>query len=284
MLKEFIERWKESRAYRKSQIVAIVFSIALTAIVSVMPFAIRSIIEDVQTATFSLTTLINLVIVFFILISRSFLSFFSRILGSRMESVIGHEKRLNILNSILKATIHRKKTMDDTIVINRLLREVYCYSDLLGTFPVNVITNIIKILFAIIVLVQINVPLFLVSFFTIPIAMFLVNITKESMKNAWENQIKQWEGMDKLAREIFASYTLVKQMKCENEISSLFNKQNKMHFKSETHINKLSILTMELNAILSSALPLLCLLIGFVLTFIGRSDIGSVIAFYMYVN
>ena len=284
MLKDFIKNFKESKEYRKEQIFSIALSIAGSAVSAIAPFVIRSIIQDIQMGNISRSTLINFVVIFLILITMRAISFYSNNIGSRMRSVIGHKKRFDVLNKILAAKIHRKKILDDSAVIDRLMRDIYCYSQLLGTFPITILDNVIRIVIATIVLVNINIYLFFISIFLVPVAMLLINVTKEKMEKAWQNQIRQWEKTTKLLKEIFVSLIAIKQMNSESKIMTCFHEQNQKHFASETHINKVNFLTMEIHAGLSSSLPMFCLLAGFALVFLGKSDIGSAIAFYMYVN
>lgn len=284
MIKDFIKYFKESKEYRKEQLFSIALSIICSVISAIVPFVIRSIIKDIQTWNYSRTTLFNFALLFFVIIIIRVVSFFYNNLHSKIRSIIGHEKRLFILSNILEAKIYRKKNIDDSTIIDRLMREIYCYSQLLGTFPITILDNIIRIIVAIIVLLHINIYLFFFSIFLIPIGMLLVNITKDKMEKAWENQISQWEDTTKLLKEIFASRVVIKQMNSENQIMVHFKEQNMKHFLSETHINKINFLTVEIHGFLSSSLPMFCLLTGFLLVFFGKSDIGSAIAFYMYVN
>ena len=112
MLKEFIKYFKESKEYRREQIFAVLFSVAVSAVSAIAPFLIRSIIRDIQAGIFSQSTLVNFIAIFLVLIVVRCVSFFSNNLNSKMGSVIGHNKRYNVLNRILKAKIHRKKILD----------------------------------------------------------------------------------------------------------------------------------------------------------------------------
>ncbi len=146
MLKSFIKYFKESKEYRKKQMLAVALSLAGSVISAIMPFLIRSIIQDIQTGLFSRATLAEFIAVFLVLIASRCISFFRNSLGSRIKSIIGHIKRYDIISKILNANINRKKILDDSTINDRLMRDIYCYSQLLGTFPITIIDNSIKMI------------------------------------------------------------------------------------------------------------------------------------------
>ena len=284
MLKEFLDSWRYSKAYRKKQFFTILIFFALTSIATVIPFTTREIISDIQENSVSRNTVIYFFIIFFILIFNKILSFIVEYMFKNISSIVSSDKRYEVLDTIFTASISRKKKFDDSIIISRLLNEICCYGHLIGVFPVSVITNTIRVIFAIIVLTKINIYLFFISFLIIPFIIILVNIVKKKCEDASFKQIRQYEMVQKLLKEIFTAYTDIKQLKAEDQILKHFSKKNKTYLESENYFNKIMCLIQESSGILFSTLPLFCLFGGIALTAINKCDIGSAIAFYMYAN
>jgi ABC-type bacteriocin/lantibiotic exporter with double-glycine peptidase domain len=284
MLKEFITSLKYSKVYRKKQLTIIVLFIVLTSNATVIPFTVMNMIDSIQKGIISSDLVIQFFIVFCALIINRILGFTVDYSFNTLSNSISSDKRLELLNTIFTASINKNKIFDDSVISNRLLNEIYCYGNLIGVFPTSVITNIIRVIFAVIVLTNINIYLFFINFLVIPVIIILVNIIKDKAEKAVYDHRKQYETLQKLIKELLAAYIDIKQMKSERQIMAIFNEQNKIYLKSENYLQKIVKLAQESSGILFSTLPIFSLLGGIALTAINKCDIGSAIAFYMYVT
>ena len=284
MLKDFITSVKQSKAYRKKQLSIILLFIALTSIATVIPFTVRDMIDNIQNGIISHALVIQFFIVFCALGINIVLGFAVGYLFDTLSNTISADKRFELLNTIFTASMNKNKVLDDSVIINRLLNEIYCYGNLIGFFPTSVITNIIRVIFAVIVLTNINIYLFFINILIIPIIIILVNIIKKKAEEAVYDHRKQYENLQKLIKELLAAHIDIKQMKSETQIMSIFNEENKIYLKYENYLRKIVNLTQESSGILFSTLPILSLFGGIALTAINKCDIGSAIAFYMYVT
>ncbi|MHB9291908.1 putative ABC transporter ATP-binding protein [Hollandina sp. SP2] len=284
MLKTFIASLKYSKVYRKKQLTIIFLFIVLTSNATIIPFTVRNMIDSIQKGIISNDLVIQFFIVFCVLIINRILGFAVEYLFNTLSNNISSDKRLELLTTIFTASINRHKVLDDSVIINRLLNEIYCYGNLIGVFPTSVITNIIRVMFAVIVLTNINIYLFFINILIIPIIIILINITKKKAEKAVYDHRKQYEILQKLIKELLASHIDIKQMKSESQIMAIFDEQNKIYLKAENYLNKIVKLTQESSGILFSTLPILSLFGGIALTAINKCDIGSAIAFYMYVT
>lgn len=284
MIKEFIQSWKLSKAYRREQIRIIFLSVLSIACGAAIPFMIRHVIYNIQNGIISLKTVVFFVVIFSVSLLQQFFYGLFTYLFPRLSKIIGADKRGEILARIFTASIYRKKTLDDSVIINRLLNEVYCYGDLLGDFLLTVITNTLRIIVAVVVLVNINIYLFLLSFLTIPVIIILINIVKKVTEKSFYEYRIQYEAFQKLLKEILTAYSDIKQMKAEKHVLARFYEQNKLFLKSENYCNKIRGLIQGSYNTLFSMLPLWSLFGGIALTFVNKCDIGSAIGFYMYIT
>ncbi|MDR2408556.1 MAG: hypothetical protein LBE13_10675, partial [Bacteroidales bacterium] len=284
MLKEFISSIKLSKIYRKKQIVIILLFTALTLNATVIPFVVRDMIYNIQKGIVSKIIIIQFFIILCSLIISRILGFAVDYSFNTLSNNISADKRLELLNIIFTSSINKNKSIDDSVIINRLLNEIYCYGDLIGSFPTSVITNIIRVIFAVIVLTNINIYLFFINILIIPIIIIVINITKNKSEKAVYDHRRQYEILQKLIKEVLEAYTDIKQMKSEQQIMEVINEQNKIYLKYENYLNKIIKLMQESSGILFSTLPMISLFGGIALTAINKCDIGNAIAFYMYAN
>jgi ABC-type bacteriocin/lantibiotic exporter with double-glycine peptidase domain len=283
MLKDFITGVKYSKAYRKKQLAIILIFTLLTLSAAAIPFTLRDMIDNIQKGIISSALVIQSFIILCALIINRILGFAIDYSFSTLSNSISSDKRAELLDTIFTSSINRNKTLDDSVISNRLLNEIYCYGNLIGVFPTSVITNIIRVVFAVIVLTNINIYLFFINFLAIPIIIILVNIMKDKAERAVYSHRKQYEAMQKLIKELLAAHIDIKQMKSETQIMEIFSDKNKLYLKAENYLQKIVKMTQESSGILFSTLPIFSLLGGVALTAINKCDIGSAVAFYMYV-
>jgi ATP-binding cassette subfamily B protein len=284
MLKEFVTNWKYGKPYRKKQFAIIFIFLIFTIVSTVIPLAVRSVIDDIQSGVITSRVIIYFIVIFAAIAIVKILSYTIDYLLNNLSTAISSDKREELLKLIFTASLKRKKEFDDTTVINRILNEVHCFGHLIGIFPVSVINNSMRLIFAVIILSKINLFLFLISLTLIPVIIVLVNKIKNKAEAVVFEQTKQYEILNKFLKEAILSQIDIKQMKAQYQVLSQFSQKNKRYFTSENQLNKIVSMTQEVSSLLFSTLPLLCLIAGIGLTMINKCDIGSSIAFYLYIS
>lgn len=250
---------------------------------AVVPFVLKSLVQNIQTGNYADLPRLFLIIISACLIQQIIFFFLNYSLNT-LEYIIAHDKRNELLEQILNSALYKKHKVDSTLIINRLLTEVSCYGTLIGVVPVMITANIIAFIVSAVVLCGINLYLFIFCCFFIPFIFGLTHIIRNHIQRSALEQRKKYEHLLMRLTETLNAFNSIKIMKAENQLFTRFAADNKTYLAQQCTSFIYERLAMDLNMILFSTLPILCLLCGLYLVMSGRSDIGSAVAFYMYIG
>lgn len=269
--------------YWKQQAFVIFMSLFAISLSSIVPFLLKNIIQYIQNSDFSHIKPLFIVIVIVIFV-RKIADFVFNYLFNNLYFLVSHDKRNEIFSRIMNSQLFRKQTIDNTLIINRLLNETYSYGDIIGIAPIMLIINCIMFIVSGIVLCNINIYLFTGCCFFIPFVFMVTILMKKKIESASIQQRNKYEHLFKTITEILNAFAEIKIMKAEQFILSRFVNSNKNYLNSEKRMNKVQRLSSDISDILFSILPVLCLLFGLYLVTLDKSDIGSAVAFYLYLG
>ena len=168
-------------------------------------------------------------------------------------------------------------------IINRMLKEVTALGIIYGEAPAMLILNILMLIVYFIVLAVINIRLLIVSCLIIPLVYVCGNILKKRIIAASEAETLAHEKLLHRITELVRGFCDIKLFKAERNILNTLHKTNLDFLNAQKKVVFADRLYHDIADIIFSVLPLLCMIIGFWLSTIHQSTLGSVVSFYMYV-
>lgn len=200
------------------------------------------------------------------------------------DRIVAANERKKLVQKFLFSKSNLSGSYSEEKLVNRMINEVYSLGTLHGTAPVMLIINIIMGTVAFVVLAFLNYKLLILSCLAIPFVYICGTLLKNKIARASKEQSLAYEKLLHGVTEVIRGFSDIKILKAENEMTKKISKLNTAFLGKEKKRLFVERLYSDVLDILYSALPLVCLLVGFYLSSNNNTSLGSVISFYIYVS
>ncbi len=270
---------------RKQQIT--LFIICLLSITSeiLLTYQVQGLVDAIVDAT-SFNTLLN---VFYKILFWGILSFLLTLYQTRKW----HYFRYKLINSMrykmYKSLIKKPMSFFDKYttgdLASRVMNDGSSIAESAGIQILMIILNIVRIIFVMAILIHFNIKLSLIVLPLIPMYYFLLRRINGNMRNTAKEERQAFAKVQQMLIENIKGIRDIVTFNKFEYFSEIFNNTlNKEYFSKLKKIVNCQVLMYALNSVMIIFLPIVILMFGSFLSFQGEISIGTLIAFYTYLN
>ncbi|MBE6049156.1 MAG: ABC transporter ATP-binding protein [Clostridium sp.] len=204
-----------------------------------------------------------------------------------------HYFRYKLINSMryrmYKSLIKKPMTFFDKYttgdLASRVMNDGSSIAESAGIQILMIILNIVRVIFVMVILIHFNLKLSLIVLPLIPIYYFLLRRINGNMRTTAKEERQAFAKVQQMLMENIKGIRDIVTFNKYEYFSDIFNKAlNKEYFSKLKKIVNCQVLMYALNSVMVIFLPISILMFGSFLSFKGEVSIGTLIAFYTYLN
>lgn len=269
--------------YKKKLIIIIILTILSTVLGVLTPYLLSYIIDNILGK--------NMYIVFkyaVILLSIYFINIFisrkTNLFMLNMSENILYNIRNDLFISLenLPLSFFDKNSKGD--IMSRFTSDMELIGDVLSESLIESITSIFTFIGTLIMIFSLNVPLSIVTIFTVPL--FFIGAIKIGLLtgNTYKKQQEDIGNINSYFEEYVTNMKIVNEFDNSENIKKSFKEKNELLRKDEVDAQFYSNLIISLNNIISNFGNFLIIVVGIILVLKGDITIGIIFAFISYAS
>lgn len=271
------------KSYFKLHAKIVLLSIIPLACSAAIPLLLGKIIDDLNKG-FSPEVFRTIIICFIIIFVQKIFNFVWNYNFNTAKNIVAAAETEILLDEFLSAKSNLAGTFNNEKLLNRIANEPYKLGSLYGVSPVMLVNNIMMFVAAVCVLLYLNWQLLLLTSLFIPL-IYLIGcfVRKNIMKYSKESSLASEKFLLHLG-EALKGFSDIKIFSAEKKIKTSLTKVRRNMLKVEKSEEFYQRLYRDINGFLYTSLPLVNLVAGFILMKYGKTTLGTIISFYMYVG
>lgn len=279
----FIQLWKYIAFYKKKLIVIVILTILSTIIGVLTPYFLSFIIDHALGQNMKKVIVFSLILFFMYMMNV----FITRITSKSMLKIsenILYQIRKDLFVSLEKKSISFFDKHVKGDIMSHFTSDLEVVNDCLDETIIDTITSVLTLIGTFVMMLILNIPLTIVTVFTVPIFFICALQIGKKTGNAFKKQQNDIGKLNAYFEEHITDMRILQSFHVEEKIKKEFQKQNEVLMKDERKAQFLSNLIIPFNNLVSNLGNFLILMIGSILAIKGNITIGVIFAFLSYAS
>ncbi|MBB6062948.1 ABC-type bacteriocin/lantibiotic exporter with double-glycine peptidase domain [Thermosipho japonicus] len=278
VLKDFAKR------YRKYQLFLFLITIPLVLLSAFRPFLLQRLIDNlVETKNPTIVFKFGILLVLVMIIER-FTTYIANLIHTVSSSKAISRESSRIISHTLNLDYATLKNYNSGDIVSRATSDIYELAPSMVNFIPTVVFNIIHFLVISSILVWLNIKLSIIAFCSLPIYYLLLKTFETGLNSRSRNEREKYSEKMNFLQEILNGIITLKSFFAHKKFAKIYEEKAEIWADSRIKSYSMYILIQNFIAFITYTTPVIVLAIGALDVANGRISLGTLIAFYSYMQ